>query len=85
MIPRSYLEEVANVVKRSVSFPAEVFQALEEQARAEGVAVSAAITEAATQWLQVRRGLRAVAHWEAENGALTADELEAADALLEVL
>ncbi len=74
---------MASVVKRSLSFPADVFAAVAEEARAEGVGVSAALTEAARQWLLVRRGLRAVDEWEAEHGELTVEELAAADGILD--
>ena len=67
------------MVKRSMSFPAEVFEAVEEEARRDGVAVSSVMTEAARRWLTVRRGLRAVAEYEAEQGAFTEAELKAAD------
>lgn len=70
-------------MKRSLSFPPDVFAALEAEARADGIGVSAVLTEAARQWLLVRRGLRAVTAWEAEHGALTLAELTAADRLLD--
>lgn len=67
------------VVKRSISLPADVFEALEAQAAEEGRTVSAALADAADLWLATRRGLRSVRSWEREHGALTAEELEAAD------
>ena len=79
VVLRSYHEEMSNVVKRSMSFPVDVFEAVEEEARRDGVPVSAVMTEAARSWLTVRRGLRAVADYEAEHGAFTAAELKAAD------
>jgi Ribbon-helix-helix protein, copG family len=72
-----------NVAKRSVSLPSEVFAALEREAEAQGQTVSAALADAAEQWLATRRGLRAVRAWERENGALTLDELADADAVLD--
>lgn len=74
---------MSSVVKRSLSFPPDVFAAVEEEARVQGVGVSTAITQAARQWLLVRRGLRAVTEWEAEHVELTADELADADRLLD--
>ena len=74
---------VSAVVKRSVSLPAEVFEAFELQAAEEGRTVSAALAEAAALWLSTRRGLRAVRAWEREHGALTAKELAAADRTLD--
>jgi hypothetical protein len=50
---------------------------------AEGSSVSAWLTAAARQALRVREGLAAVAEWEAEHGALTEEELEAARQRLE--
>lgn len=41
----------------------------------EGVSVSAWMTKAARRALLVRDGLKAVAEWEAEHGALSDDEL----------
>ena len=70
---------MSSVVKRSISLPADVFEALEAQAAEEGRTVSAALADAADLWLATRRGLRAVRAWEREHGALTAAELEAAD------
>lgn len=75
---------MATVVKRSVSLPAPLFRSIELEAREAGMPLSVALSEAAQQWLTVRQGLRAVTEWEAENGALTDDELADADALLGV-
>ena len=47
-------------------------------AAAEGVSVSAWMTAAARRALLVRDGLAAVAEWEAEHGAFTREELQAA-------
>ena len=74
---------MSSVVKRSFSLPAPLFQGIEDEARAAGIPLSAVLTEAAQQWLTVRRGLRAVGEWEVENGALTDAELAEADALLD--
>ena len=70
---------MSSVVKRSISLPAEVFSALEQQAAAEGRTVSSALADAADLWLATRTGLKAVRTWERQHGALTADELAAAD------
>lgn len=74
---------MAGVVKRSLSFPVELFEAVEQEARTDGVAVSAIVAEAAGQWLLRRRGLRSVRAWEAEHGTFTELELAEADALLD--
>jgi hypothetical protein len=74
---------MGSVVKRSLSFPSDVFEAVEEEARREGVPISAIVTEATRDWLLIRRGLRAVAEWEAEHGAFTAEEIAEADRLLD--
>jgi hypothetical protein len=47
-------------------------------AAADGVSVSAWMTEAARRALLIRDGLAAVAEWEAQHGELSADELAAA-------
>ena len=74
---------VGRVVKRSVSFPPELFAEVEAEAAAQGIGVSAAMTQAAHRWLTTQRGLRAVAQWESEHGALSPSELQAADRLLD--
>jgi CopG-like RHH_1 or ribbon-helix-helix domain, RHH_5 len=79
VVPWSYHSVMSSVVKRSISLPADVFEALESQAAEEGRTVSAALAEAADLWLATRRGLRAVRAWERQHGALTAEELAAAD------
>ena len=73
---------MSSVVKRSISLPAVVFEALALQAAEEGRTVSAALADAADLWLATRRGLRAVRAWEREHGALTGDELADADRAL---
>ena len=83
VVPRSYHGEVSKVVKRSLSFPSEVFAAIEEEARDAGVPVSALVTEATRRWLTIRRGLRAVAEYEAEHGEPTAADLAWADKQLD--
>jgi hypothetical protein len=74
---------MASVVKRSISLPADLFEALELQAAEEGQTVSAALTDAADLWLGTRRGLRAVRTWERQHGTLTAEELAEADRMLD--
>jgi hypothetical protein len=83
VVPWSYHGVMATVVKRSISLPADLFAALEHEAAEDGRTVSATISEAADLWLGSRRGLRAVRAWEREHGALTADELAAADRVLD--
>ena len=69
------------VVKRSISFDAQLW----EQVTAElsPGEVSAVVNKALDDLLRRRRGLAAVAEWEAENGALSAEELAEADAILD--
>ena len=74
---------MSTVVKRSISLPADVFEALEVQAAEDGRTVSAALADAAELWLATRRGLRAVRAWEREHGTLTAAELAEADQALD--
>lgn len=65
-------------MKLAITVDAGVHAKLLRAARAEGMSVSAWMTEAARRALRVRDGLAAVAEWEAEQGALTTDELRAA-------
>ena len=74
---------MGRVVKRSLSFPPDVFEELEAEARAQGTTVSALMTSAAEDLLRRRRGLAAVAEYEAEHGAFTEEELAEADRILD--
>jgi hypothetical protein len=65
-------------VKLAISVDPEVHSEVIDAAEAEGLSVSAWMTAAARQALRVRDGLAAVAEWEREHGALTAQELAAA-------
>jgi hypothetical protein len=80
---RSYSATVGTVVKKSLSFRADLYAAVEAEARADGSTPSAAFAEAATLWLATRRGVRAVRSWEAEHGALPPEELAEADRVLD--
>ena len=64
--------------KLAITVDPDVHAQIVAAAAAEGVSVSAWMTEAARRALIVRDGLAAVAEWEAEHGALTPEELEAA-------
>ncbi len=74
-----------NVVKRSVSINAEVAVAADAAAAEDGVSFSAWLSQAAERSLRVRDGLRGVAEWEAESGALTLEERATGEALLDEL
>jgi hypothetical protein len=69
------------VVKRSVSFDADVWEALSAEAGAGPV--SPLVNDALAHYLRRQRGLAAVAAYEAEFGAFTADELADADRALD--
>lgn len=71
------------VQKLSVSIDDRVATAAGASAERQGLSLSAWLTRAAEQALAVEDGLAAVAEWEAEHGALTAEELAAADAILD--
>jgi hypothetical protein len=73
------------VVKRSVSLDADVAAAVEVAAAEDGVSFSAWLSDAAERRLRVRDGLRGVAEWEGETGALTPEEKAAGEALLDRL
>jgi hypothetical protein len=67
----------------AITVAPEVHAGVVAAAAAEGVSVSAWMTEAARRALKLRDGLAAVAEWEAEHGAFTPEELAAARAELE--
>jgi hypothetical protein len=62
-------------VKLAISVAADIHAKVIDAAESEGMSVSAWMTAAAGRALRVRDGLLAVAEWEAEHGALTAEEL----------
>ena len=64
--------------KLAITVDPAVHRGVVAAATEEGISVSAWMTGAARQALLVRDGLRAVAEWEAEHGAFTPTELEAA-------
>jgi hypothetical protein len=64
--------------KLAITVAPDVHARIVAAAQAEGVSVSAWMTEAARRALKLRDGLVAVAEWEAENGAFTREELDAA-------
>lgn len=70
------------VTKRSVSLSDDVARAVEEAAHEDGVSFSAWLSGAAERQLRIRQGLRGVAAWEEEAGALTAEEIAAGEARL---
>lgn len=64
--------------KLAITVDPDVHAQVVAAAAAEGVSVSAWMTAAARRALRLREGLAAVSEWEAEHGAFTAEELEAA-------
>ena len=66
--------------KLAITVDADVHEQVVAAAAREGISVSAWLTEAARRALLVRQGLAAVAEWEKDHGAFTAEELEAARA-----
>ena len=64
--------------KLAITVDPEVYSQVIAAAEADGVSVSAWMTAAARRELRLRDGLAAVAEWEAEHGALTGEELAAA-------
>lgn len=64
--------------KLAITVDPEVHERVVAAAAAEGVSVSAWMTAAARHALKLRDGLAAVAEWEAEHGAFTEGELDAA-------
>ncbi len=64
--------------KMAITVDPEVHAGIVAAAAADGMSISAWMTEAARRALVVRDGLAAVAEWEARHGALTDAELDAA-------
>ena len=64
--------------KLAITVDSDVHERVVAAAADEGVSVSAWMTAAARRSLLVRDGLRAVSEWEAEHGAFSVAELEAA-------
>jgi hypothetical protein len=71
------------VKKLSVALDERVAEAAAASAERHGLSLSAWLNRAAQNALAVEDGLAAVAEWEAEHGALTPEELAAADAVLD--
>ena len=65
-------------IKLAITVDSDVHAKVVRAASREHKSVSAWMTEAARRALLVRDGLAAVAEWEAEHGALSEAELEAA-------
>jgi hypothetical protein len=61
--------------KRSISLPADLADAIDVAANAEGTTVSAWIAETAAHRLRIDAGRKGVAEWERQHGSLTPDEL----------
>ena len=61
--------------KRSISLPPELAAAIDQAAAAEGTTVSAWIADTADRRLRLDAGLRGIADWERQHGALTPQEL----------
>ncbi len=78
-----YYHGSMSVRKLSVALNAEVARAAAESAERGGLSLSAWLDRAAREALAIEDGLRAVAEWEARHGALTTEELAAADAVLD--
>jgi len=71
------------VKKLSIALDERVAEAAAASAERHGLSLSAWLNRAAQNALAVEDGLAAVAEWEAEHGAFTAEEIAAADAVLD--
>jgi len=80
-----YYRELMAVRKLSIALDEAVAAEVARAAEREGIAVSAWLNRAAARALAVDAGLDAVHDWEAEHGALTDEELAAADTVLDRL
>jgi hypothetical protein len=75
---------IVKYAKRSVSIPADLAAALDQQAADQGTTVSALLARAAAREVYVRRGLDAVEHWKRETGtAFGEEEIASVEALLD--
>jgi len=70
-----YHSAVAQRHKRSISLPPDLDKEIEAAAVESGTTVSAWLAATAAHRLRLEAGRRAIAEWEAEHGALTAEEL----------
>lgn len=64
--------------KLAITVDPDVHSGIVAAAQADGLSVSAWMTEAARRALRLRDGLQAVIEWESEHGALTEEEIAAA-------
>ncbi|MBI5087365.1 MAG: hypothetical protein HZB15_00415 [Actinobacteria bacterium] len=71
----SYHFVMAQRQKRSISLPADLADAIDQAATAEGTTVSAWIADTAAHRLRLDAGRQGVAEWERQHGALTPDEI----------
>lgn len=71
------------VRKLSIALDPVVADAALRAAQSRGMSLSAWLTESARTALHIEDGLRAVAEYEAENGAFTAEGLAEADRILD--
>ena len=71
------------VKKLSIALDERVAEAAAASAERHGLSLSAWLNRAAQNALAVEEGLAAVAEWEREHGAFTAEEIAAADAVLD--
>ena len=78
-----YYHDRMPVRKLSVALDDSVAEDVARAADRAGVSVSAWLNHAAENELATERGLDAVREWEADHGALTGEELAAADTLLD--
>lgn len=69
--------------KLSIALEEPVAQAARQSAERRGISLSAWLNEASRDALRIDEGRAAVAEWEAEFGPLSAEELAAADAVLD--
>jgi hypothetical protein len=71
------------VKKLSIALDERIAAAAAASAERQGLSLSAWVNRAAENALAIEDGLAAVAEWENEHGPLSAEELAAADAVLD--
>lgn len=71
--------------KLAITVDPDVYEQLVVAAHAQDLSVSAWMTNAARTALGIQRGLEAVAEWEADNGALSDEEMAVANRRIDLL
>ena len=80
-----YHRRMAQREKRSVSLPPDLTRRISEEAARKGTTFSGWLADTAARRLKLEAGRRGLEEWERENGALTPEELAAAEGRVRAL